>query len=184
MTTLLLPNRCLLTFEAMARFRNVTLATDELLFVTSSAVSGRVPQLAQILDTKLCDRADFSLTTDGGDCVAHEREGLAILSHVPSTQSATGRRKRRVLAPENANLTMCFGTGPDADVDVDVAYLMTDEVTSLAWPLVLREQLPPNTVEDFTARGFETENRVHAHDVKWQSEPRVILDGYKTVVFR
>ena len=89
------PIQCLLTFEALARLRSVTLAAEEL-FVTPSAVSHRVRQLEQILGTKLFGRADFSLTTDGSEYLAHVREGLAILSRFPSAQSATGRKKLRV----------------------------------------------------------------------------------------
>ena len=95
MTSRLPPIQCLLTFEALARLRSVTLAADEL-FVTPSAVSHRVRQLEQILGTKLFGRADFSLTTDGSEYLAHVREGLAVLSRFPSTQAATGRKKLRV----------------------------------------------------------------------------------------
>ena len=95
MTGRLPPIQCLLTFEALARLRSVTLAAEEL-FVTPSAVSHRVRQLEQILGTKLFGRADFSLTTDGSEYLAHVREGLAILSRFPSAQSATGRKKLRV----------------------------------------------------------------------------------------
>jgi DNA-binding transcriptional LysR family regulator len=56
------PIQCLLTFEALARLRSVTQAADEL-FVTPSAVSHRVKQLEQILDSKLFGRADFALGT-------------------------------------------------------------------------------------------------------------------------
>ncbi len=42
------PIQCLLTFEALARLRSVTQAS-EVLFVTPSAVSHRVKQLEQII---------------------------------------------------------------------------------------------------------------------------------------
>ncbi len=52
------PIQCLLTFEALARLRSVTLTADEL-SVTPSAVSHRVDQLEQILGARLFGRADF-----------------------------------------------------------------------------------------------------------------------------
>ena len=92
------PIQCLLTFEALARLRSVTLAAEELC-VTPSAVSHRVRQLEQVIGTKLFGRADFSLTTEGSEYLAHVREGLATLQKFPGTagQSATpGKRKLRL----------------------------------------------------------------------------------------
>jgi len=92
------PIQCLLTFEALARLRSVTQAAEEL-FVTPSAVSHRVKQLEQIMGTKLFGRADFSLTTEGSEYLAHVREGLATLQKFPGTagQSANpGKRKLRL----------------------------------------------------------------------------------------
>ena len=89
------PIQCLLTFEALARLRSVTLAADELC-VTPSAVSHRVRQLEQILGAKLFGRADFSLTTDGSEYLAHVREGLASLERFPGRHAAQGKRKLRV----------------------------------------------------------------------------------------
>lgn len=40
------------------------------------------------------------------------------------------------------------------------------------------------TVENFTARGKDTESQVLARAVKWHSEHRVLINGHKTVVFR
>ena len=78
------PIQCLLTFEALARLRSVTQTAEEL-NVTPSAVSHRVKQLEQILGTKLFGRADFSLTTEGSEYLAHVREGLATLQKFPGT---------------------------------------------------------------------------------------------------
>ena len=92
------PIQCLLTFEALARLRSVTQAAEEL-FVTPSAVSHRVKQLEQIIGTKLFGRADFSLTTEGSEYLAHVREGLATLQKFPGAagQSANpGKRKLRL----------------------------------------------------------------------------------------
>jgi DNA-binding transcriptional LysR family regulator len=89
------PVQCLVTFEALARLRSVTQAADELC-VTPSAVSHRVRQLEQILGTKLFGRADFSLTTEGSEYLAHVREGLAILGRFPGHDGTPGKRKLRV----------------------------------------------------------------------------------------
>jgi DNA-binding transcriptional LysR family regulator len=95
MTTRIPPIQCLVTFEALARLRSVTQAADELC-VTPSAVSHRVRQLEQILGTKLFGRADFSLTTEGSEYLAHVREGLAILGRFPGHDGTPGKRKLRV----------------------------------------------------------------------------------------
>jgi DNA-binding transcriptional LysR family regulator len=95
MTSRIPPIQCLLTFEALARLRSVTQAADELC-VTPSAVSHRVRQLEQILGTKLFGRADFSLTTEGSEYLAHVREGLAVLGRFPGKDGAQGKRKLRV----------------------------------------------------------------------------------------
>ena len=95
MATRIPPIQCLLTFEALARLRSVTQAADEL-HVTPSAVSHRVRQLEQVLGLRLFGRADFSLTTEGTEYLAHVREGLAILERVPGQSSAAGKRKLRV----------------------------------------------------------------------------------------
>jgi len=92
------PIQCLLTFEALARLRSVTQAAEEL-FVTPSAVSHRVKQLEQIIGTKLFGRADFSLTTEGSEYLAHVREGLATLQKFPGAagqSAAPGKRKLRL----------------------------------------------------------------------------------------
>lgn len=91
------PIQCLTTFEALARLRSVSAAADELC-VTPSAVSHRVRQLEEAVGAKLFGRADFSLTTEGSEYLAHVREGLAILGRMPGrqTQSPAMRRKLRV----------------------------------------------------------------------------------------
>ena len=85
------PIQCLLTFEALARLRSVTQASEELC-VTPSAVSHRVRQLEQIIGTKLFGRADFSLTTEGSEYLAHVREGLSTLQKFPTSSAAPGKR--------------------------------------------------------------------------------------------
>nr|WP_315428442.1 LysR substrate-binding domain-containing protein [uncultured Albidiferax sp.] len=128
------PIQCLLTFEALARLRSVTQAAEELC-VTSSAVSHRVKQLEQILGTKLFGRADFSLTTEGSEYLAHVREGLAILERFPSTQSAPGKRKlrlavtptfaRAILIPRLRQFTEAY---PEIDLTLQVSIPLLDVV--------------------------------------------------------
>jgi len=89
------PIQCLLTFEALARLRSVTQAAEEQC-VTPSAVSHRVRQLEQIIGTKLFGRADFSLTTEGTEYLAHVREGLTALGRFPGKDALQGKRKLRV----------------------------------------------------------------------------------------
>jgi DNA-binding transcriptional LysR family regulator len=85
----------LLTFEALARLRSVTQAAEELC-VTPSAVSHRVKQLEQLLGVKLFGRADFSLTTEGSEYLAHVREGLSILERFPGKDGAASGTKRKL----------------------------------------------------------------------------------------
>lgn len=128
------PIQCLLTFEALARLRSVTLAAEEL-FVTPSAVSHRVRQLEQIIGTKLFGRADFSLTTEGSEYLAHVREGLATLQKFPSSSAAPGKRKLRVavtptfarslLIPRLRQFTEAY---PEIDLTLGVSIPLLDVV--------------------------------------------------------
>ena len=45
---------------------------------------------------RLFGRADFSLTTEGSEYLAHVREGLAILERFPGQNTAQGKRKLRL----------------------------------------------------------------------------------------
>jgi LysR family glycine cleavage system transcriptional activator len=128
------PIQCLLTFEALARLRSVTLAAEEL-FVTPSAVSHRVRQLEQIIGTKLFGRADFSLTTEGSEYLAHVREGLAILQKFPSANASPGKRKlrlavtptfsRSILIPRLRQFTDAY---PEIDLTLQVSIPLLDVV--------------------------------------------------------
>ena len=131
------PIQCLLTFEALARLRSVTQAAEEL-FVTPSAVSHRVKQLEQILGTKLFGRADFSLTTEGSEYLAHVREGLATLQKFPGVagqSAAPGKRKLRVavtptfaraiLIPRLSQFTEAY---PEIDQTLQVSIPLLDVV--------------------------------------------------------
>jgi LysR family transcriptional regulator, glycine cleavage system transcriptional activator len=72
------PIQCLLSFEALARLRSVTVAADEL-NVTPSAVSHRIRQLESQLGFKLFGRSDFSLSTEGTAYLAQVRLALKAL---------------------------------------------------------------------------------------------------------
>jgi DNA-binding transcriptional LysR family regulator len=123
-----------LTFEALARLRSVTQAAEELC-VTPSAVSHRVKQLEQIIGTKLFGRADFSLTTEGIEYLAHVREGLVSLQRFPSASNPSGRRKlrlavtptfaRSVLMPR---LKTFLDAYPEIDITLQVSIPLLDVV--------------------------------------------------------
>jgi LysR family glycine cleavage system transcriptional activator len=128
------PIQCLLTFEALARLRSVTQASEEL-HVTPSAVSHRVRQLEEIIGTKLFGRADFSLTTEGSEYLAHVREGLAILQRFPSGAAQPGKRKlrlavtptfaRSILLPRLRQFTEAY---PEIDLTLQVSIPLLDVV--------------------------------------------------------
>lgn len=128
------PIQCLLTFEALARLRSVTQASDEL-FVTPSAVSHRVKQLEQIIGTRLFGRADFSLTSEGSEYLAHVREGLATLQKFPSSAAAPGKRKlrlavtptfaRSMLIPRLAEFAKAY---PEIDLTLQISIPLLDVV--------------------------------------------------------
>ncbi len=128
------PIQCLQTFEALARLRSVTQAAEEL-FVTPSAVSHRVKQLEQIIGTKLFGRADFSLTTEGIEYLAHVREGLTSLQRFPSAGAVPGRRKfrlavtptfaRSVLIPRLKHFLDAY---PEIDITLQISIPLLDVV--------------------------------------------------------
>ncbi|MEY4882411.1 MAG: hypothetical protein RIS34_265 [Pseudomonadota bacterium] len=128
------PIQCLLTFEALARLRSVTQTSEELC-VTPSAVSHRVKQLEQIIGTKLFGRADFSLTTEGSEYLAHVRDGLATLQKFPGAASAPGKRKlrlavtptfsRSILLPKLRQFTEAY---PEIEVTLQVSIPLLDVV--------------------------------------------------------
>ncbi|MEN9843492.1 MAG: hypothetical protein RLZZ612_1321 [Pseudomonadota bacterium] len=134
MTVRIPPIQCLLTFEALARLRSVTQAAEELC-VTPSAISHRIKQLEQVIGTKLFGRADFSLTTEGSEYLAHVREGLSILGRFPSKGSTPGRRKlkvavtptfsRSILMPRLRLFTLAY---PEIDLTLQVSIPLLDVV--------------------------------------------------------
>jgi LysR family glycine cleavage system transcriptional activator len=137
------PIQCLLTFEALARLRSVTQTSEELC-VTPSAVSHRVKQLEQIIGTKLFGRADFSLTVEGSEYLAHVREGLAMLEKFPSSAAAPGKRKlrlavtptfaRSILLPRLRQFTDAY---PEIDLTLQVTIPLLDVVAEDA-DLIIR----------------------------------------------
>ena len=131
------PIQCLLTFETLARLRSVTQAAEELC-VTPSAVSHRVKQLEQIIGTKLFGRADFSLTTEGIEYLAHVRDGLATLQKFPGAagqSGSPGKRKlrlavtptfaRSILIPRLKQFTQAY---PEIDLTLQVSIPLLDVV--------------------------------------------------------
>ncbi len=136
MTSRIPPIQCLLTFEALARLRSVTLTAEEL-FVTPSAVSHRVKQLEQLLGTKLFGRADFSLTSEGNEYLTHVRQGLASLERFPGQDGgiSPGKRKLRVavtptfarsiLMPRLRQFTEAY---PEIDITLQVTIPLLDVV--------------------------------------------------------
>jgi LysR family transcriptional regulator, glycine cleavage system transcriptional activator len=128
------PIQCLLTFEALARLRSVTQAAEEQC-VTPSAVSHRVRQLEELLGVKLFGRADFSLTTEGSEYLAHVREGLESLQKFPSGDQPQGKRKLRVavtptfarsiLMPRLKSFTDAY---PEIDLTLQVSIPLLDVV--------------------------------------------------------
>lgn len=134
MTSRIPPIQCLLTFEALARLRSVTQAADELA-VTPSAVSHRVRQLEEVLGVKLFGRADFSLTTEGSEYLAHVREGLSALERFPGKDAPQGKRKLRVavtptfarsiLMPRLKSFTDAY---PEIDLTLQVSIPLLDVV--------------------------------------------------------
>ncbi len=128
------PIQCLVTFEALARLRSVTAAAEELC-VTPSAVSHRVRQLEQVLGTRLFGRADFSLTTDGSEYLAHVREGLTVLGRFPGRDVGGAKRKlrvavtptfsRSVLMPRLRGFIEAY---PDIDLTLQVSIPLLDVV--------------------------------------------------------
>ena len=137
MTARIPPIQCLLTFETLARLRSVTQAAEELC-VTPSAVSHRVKQLEQIIGTKLFGRADFSLTTEGSEYLAHVRDGLATLQKFPGAAGQSGnsgkRRLRLAVTPTFARsiliprLKQFKEAYPEIDLTLQVSIPLLDVV--------------------------------------------------------
>lgn len=134
MATRIPPIQCLQTFEALARLRSVTQAAEEL-NVTPSAVSHRTKQLEEILETRLFGRADFSLTTEGSEYLAHVREGLATLGRFPGKGASGGKRKLRVAVTPTFSRSIlmprlrAFAEAyPDIDITLQVSIPLLDVV--------------------------------------------------------
>lgn len=126
------PIHCLLSFEALARLRSVTLAADEL-NVTPSAVSHRMRQLESQLGVRLFVRNDFTLSADGAVYLAQVRQGLQALQQVPGSAPVQGSAKlrlavtptfsRQVLLPRLALFRHAY---PDVELILQVAIPMLD----------------------------------------------------------
>jgi len=127
------PIHCLLSFEALARLRSVTLAADEL-NVTPSAVSHRMRQLeSQLGGVKLFARSDFTLSADGAEYLARVREGLQALQQLPGGPASEGTTRlrlavtptfsRQILLPRLALFRHAF---PDVELILQVSIPLLD----------------------------------------------------------
>lgn len=127
------PIHCLLSFEALARLRSVTMAADEL-NVTPSAVSHRMRQLeSQLGGVKLFARSDFTLSADGAEYLARVREGLQALQQLPGGPAAEGTTRlrlavtptfsRQILLPRLALFRHQF---PDVELILQVSIPLLD----------------------------------------------------------
>lgn len=126
------PIHCLLSFEALARLRSVTLAAEEL-NVTPSAVSHRMRQLESQLGVRLFARSDFSLSADGAAYLAHVRQGLQALQQLPGSAPAAGPVRlrlavtptfsRQILLPRLALFRHAY---PDVELILQVAIPLLD----------------------------------------------------------
>lgn len=128
------PIQCLLTFEALARLRSVTLTAEEL-SVTPSAVSHRVRQLEEVLGTQLFGRSDFSLTTEGTNYLQQVREGLGALQRFPNQPVSNGRRRLKIaVTPTFARCLLIPRLGqfaaayPEIDITMQVSIPLLDVV--------------------------------------------------------
>jgi LysR family transcriptional regulator, glycine cleavage system transcriptional activator len=122
------PIQCLLSFEALARLRSVTVAADEL-SVTPSAVSHRIRQLESQLGFKLFGRSDFSLSVEGTAYLAQVRLALKALESPlgaasPSSKSTqlrlavTPTFSRQILLPRLALFRHAY---PDVELILQVS---------------------------------------------------------------
>lgn len=127
------PIHCLLSFEALARLRSVTLAADEL-NVTPSAVSHRMRQLESQLGVRLFARNDFTLSADGATYLAQVRQGLQALQQLPGSAPAAPRSaklrlavtptfSRQILLPRLALFRHAY---PDVELILQVAIPLLD----------------------------------------------------------
>ena len=126
------PIHCLLSFEALARLRSVTLAADEL-NVTPSAVSHRMRQLESQLGVKLFARSDFTLSADGAAYLGQVRQGLQALAQVPGQVAPSQQARlrlavtptfsRQILLPR---LSLFRHAYPEVELVLQVAIPMLD----------------------------------------------------------
>jgi len=125
------PIQCLVTFEALARLRSITKASEELC-VTVSAVSHRVRQLEDHVGLKLFAR-DYALTIDGAAYLQHVRAGLASLQQISGRNASKRRPRLRVAAPPTfcrqflmPHLGLFRTICPDVDLVLHVAIPLAD----------------------------------------------------------
>ena len=125
------PIQCLVTFEAVARLRSASKASEELC-VTVSAVSHRLRQLEDHLACKLFGR-DFALTVEGSTYLGYVKTGLGSLQQMAPRAGSPQRARVRVAMPPTfcrqllmPRLELFRTAYPDIDLVFDVAIPMAD----------------------------------------------------------
>ena len=125
------PIQCLVTFEAVARLRSASKASEELC-VTVSAISHRIRQLEDHLGFKLFVR-DFSLTVEGSTYLGYVKTGLTSLQQMAPRTGGQKRARVRVAMPPTfcrqllmPKLELFRTAYPDIDLTFDVAIPMAD----------------------------------------------------------
>ena len=155
------PIQCLTTFEAVARLRSASKASEELC-VTISAVSHRIRQLESHLGFKLFSRADFTLTADGAAYLAHVRAGLEALQQMTGPRGAQRQTRLRVAVPP----TFCRELVMPRLALFRNAYPDIDLVFQVAIPLLDVTAEPADLVVRFGPGGYsDCEHRLLASDV-------------------
>jgi DNA-binding transcriptional LysR family regulator len=126
------PIQCLVTFEAVARLRSASRASEELC-VTVSAVSHRIRQLEAHVGFTLFGRSDFSLTADGAAYLGHVRSGLASLQQMAGPNASSKLARVRFAAPPTfcrqllmPRLELFRNACPDVELILQVAIPLLD----------------------------------------------------------
>ena len=166
------PIQCLLTFEALARLRSVTLTAEELC-VTPSAVSHRVRQL-EIIESERAELVVLArymqiLSND----LCRKLAGRAINIHHSILPSFKGAKP--YYQAHDRGVKLIGATAHYVTAELDEGPIIEQDVERVDHAL---------SPEDFTAVGRDVESVVLARAVRWHVEHRVLLNGRKTVVFQ
>lgn len=192
------PIQCLVTFEALARLRNGGRVADELC-VTPSAVSHRIRQLEAHVGSRLFERGDFTLTSEGAAYLANVRAGLTALQP-RSARADEGRRTllrvavtptfaRTYVMPRLAGFRAAY---PEIELTLQVSIPLLDVVAEEAdleirfgagnyadreWKLVAADQVTPACSPSYLSEfgpfvGFRSADELQrAHLIRSPLEP-------------